>query len=200
MSPEEADEEVRDETPAASSAMKGCSWIILVTVVIGFVAMPVVLMVVKHYNDENHVNSTLLEYASFTFVAEDSTQFDTLRAYAPNEMGVRGFYLRFSESKLHLISEMRESIAARLCTDGPHDDPLFGTVDYSVWPDRDRRNRPACYLAYKDDRVMTVILNKEGVEFGLTAGGPFYSLPMTREEIISAFGEPSKMKSERRRR
>lgn len=101
----------------------------------------------------------------------------------PDAEATSPVFVQLPDGKAFALDELPEDAAARLLPQGPPRDPPTGANEYT-----DAKS----YLNYRDGRLVFAVLHAKSKLFGVgrSKSGPFARLPLSRDQLIAAFGEP----------
>lgn len=92
-------------------------------------------------------------------------------------------YVQLPDGQKFLLVELPEAVAAELLPMIPERDPPTGSNEYS-----DARS----FLTYRDGKLAFAVLHGQSEKFRVSSreAGPYAALPLDRDQLIAALGEP----------
>ncbi|MCL4205288.1 MAG: hypothetical protein KJ000_22625 [Pirellulaceae bacterium] len=112
---------------------------------------------------------------------------DVLADYPNRRTSIAALYIRIQNEQPILLEEITEQFAGRFWSrvdPSKYDDHTF--VKYGS-----KREQMNCQLVFDNGTLIAAELNDSDVAIANNEDGPYYSLPLTRSQLIALCGEPN---------
>jgi hypothetical protein len=168
---------VDDAIPAKRSRV--VVWILVFTALL--IVVPLILMApYLHHRWNLQSPRPVAVYPGFTLRQEP--EFYELLTELDDETPTP-IFVKLPDGTTCPLADLPESTAAGLLPKFPERDPPIQTNEYT-----DARS----FLTYRDGKLVRANLHAQSKLFSIggKAQGPFFALPMSRKDVLTAFGEP----------